>query len=166
MSKRNGFDREDKRNRANLNQAYQKYIEDLSAVEHKVSHKRLKARALCTHTKEPLQPALEPKRNGDKVTWVCKFCGEEMSLKKLSDQELNETVQKINQICDMIKIMNTGSKSDRELIEKVIADVQLKVNAYLIPAYRAALQTSAKRHLRNNRGNRRRGGMEWGSGSY
>ena len=66
------------------------------------------------------------------------------------------------------KYLNGGNvlPKNRELIEKVIADVQLKVNAYLIPAYRAALQTSAKRHLRNNRGNRRRGGMEWGSGSY
>lgn len=147
---------------AGANKKILKYMEELGGVERKAAHRRLKAKAVCTHTTDHLTPALEPRKKGDRVLWYCKFCGEEVNLKRLTDDELNDFVSKCNQICDMIKLMNNGSERERELIEKVIADVQLKVNAYLVPAYKMALNVSGKKNNRNRNGRRRSSSVTWG----
>lgn len=150
-----------RRDRFEQNRSVQKYMDRLGTTERTLSHRRLKARALCTHTREPQVPVLEPTTNkatGETV-WRCKYCGELISLKRLTPEQLDDYVQKTNQICDMIKLMSPGSEKDTELIEKVIASVQLNVNAYLIPAYNAALNVSTRK--KDGRNRRRKTGMQW-----
>ena len=158
------FDRDERRSKRRgqfeQNRNVQKYMDRLGKGEKTLSHRRLKARALCTHCKEPMVPVLEPVQKNGEVTWRCKYCGEEISLKRLDPDKLNEYQKMTNQICDMIKLMSSGSDKDTELVEKVVADVQLKVNAYLIPAYNVALNTSTRKKDARNR--RRRGGVQWG----
>lgn len=149
-------------NKSGANMKIRKYMEDLSGIERKTQHRRLKAKAVCTHINDHMNPALEPRKKGDRVVWYCKICGEEVNLKRLTDEELNDFVAKCNQICDMIKMMSNGSERERELIDKVISDVQLKVNAYLVSAYKMALNVSGKKNNGRNRNRRRGSSVTWG----
>lgn len=137
-----------------------KYTEQIATAEKGLSHRKLKARALCTHTKEPFTPALSYREENGKVVWVCKICGEKIDLNRISDEKLNEAINTINQACNTIKMMSSDSDKDKRLVEEVIADLQLKANAYLAQAYKAALNSSAKQNNRKNRQNRSR--VSWG----
>lgn len=136
------------------NKAIAKYSAELNEAEKSISHRRLRAKALCTHTKEPTVPDLTPRREGNKMTWVCRTCGKVVNLTRISDEDLKAAIETVDQACDMIKLMSQGKESDQKLVESVIADIQLKINAYLFNAYKSALNTSQKKGGDRN-GNRR-----------
>lgn len=142
------------------NRAIAKYTTELAEAEKSISHRKLRAKALCTHTKEPMVPNLSYKQENGKVVWACRTCGEIIDLARISDEDLKKAIETVSQACNMVKLMSNGSENDRRIIETVIADIQLKVRAYLYNAYKAALNTSQKQ--RNRRGDRRRSRITWG----
>lgn len=134
-----------------------KYNEQLTKHEKGVQQRRLKMRALCTHTIEPFTPALVYKDKGaGKVEWVCKLCGERVDLTKIQDDSLRTAIDTVSQACNLIKIMSNGSEKDRRVIDTVVADIQLKVNAFLMPLYKTALNSTNKQAQRRNSKNRSR----------
>lgn len=136
------------------NRAIAKFTSDIAEAEKTISHRKLRAKALCTHTKDPTVPNLVYKNeDGGKVMWVCRACGEVVDLTRISDEDLKKAIYTISQACNMVKIMSTDSEQDRRIVETVIADVQLKVNAYIFNAYKSALNSSQKKS--NRKGNRR-----------
>jgi RNase P subunit RPR2 len=141
-----------KRNSRGDNQAISKYVEKIATIEKGLSHRHLRARALCTHTKEPMNPALSFREDAEagKMIWTCRICGQKIDLTRISDAKLEDAIATINQACDLIKIMSTGNEKDTKLVEEVIADIQMKTNAYLMEAYKAALNSSNKRSNRSN----------------
>lgn len=158
MSKDKGFDRGKGGNRhyRNDNSDIAKYAEGLVKVEKAVAHKKLRARAMCTHTKDLFTPNLGYRDEGNgKIVWFCKTCGEEVDLNRLSDEQLKNLVHGINQACDLIKLMSTGSEKDRKITTDIVAEIQLKVNAYLIPLYKTALNNSGKQTSRRQRQGRK-----------
>lgn len=137
-----------------------KYMEGLAKFEKHAAHKKLRARAICTHTKGILDPNLSYRQENGQMVWFCKACGEQVDLHRLSDDDLNEMVKRINQACDLIKMMSTGSEKDRKIVSEIVADVQMKVNAYLVPLYKNALNSSSKQANRRQQRNRSR--ISWG----
>ena len=142
------------------NRAIAKFTSNIAEAEKTISHRKLRAKALCTHTKDPMVPNLVPKDENGKVLWVCRTCGEIVDLTRITDDDLKKAIYTLSQACNMIKIMSTGSENDRRIVETVIADVQLKANAYIFNAYKSALNSSQKKNNRRN-GNRRSRGVTW-----
>jgi hypothetical protein len=150
-----------KRRNRGSNQAIAKYTQDITKAEKGLSHRKLKARALCTHTKEPFVPALAFREEGGKPIWICKICGERVDLNRISDEKLQEAINTVSNACSIVKLMSNDSEKDKKLIEEVIADIQLKVNAYLMLAYKTALTNGTKQNRRRNGNNRRSGGVDF-----
>ena len=131
----------------NDNRAIAKFNERVVVAEKQLNHRRLRAKALCTHTKRPMEPALAYKEENGQLKWICKICGENVDLTRIPDDELKKAIATVSQAC--------------KIIETVIADIQLKVNAYLYDAYKGALNMSKKAGNQNNR--RRRNSVIWES---
>jgi len=144
------------------NQNIVKANEQLSTVEKKIGHRKLKIRAMCTHTKSPMEPALTYREEGGKIVWICKLCGDKVDLNRIPEDKLKEAINTVNQACNLVKLMSNDGERDRRLVEEIISDIQLKLNAYLVPAYNGALNSSAKQNNRRNRRNRN-GGVTWGN---
>ena len=138
-----------------------KYNEQLMQHEKGVQQRRLKMRALCTHTSEPFVPALTYKDVNGQVKWVCKLCGEQVDLMRITDDSLKSSIDTISQACNLIKIMSNGTEKDRRVVETIVADVQLKINAFIYTLYKTALNNSNKQaQRRNSRTSRSR--VNWG----
>ena len=145
----------------NDNRAIAKFNERVVVAEKQLNHRRLRAKALCTHTKRPMEPALAYKEENGQLKWICKICGENVDLTRIPDEELKKAIATVSQACNLIKIMSRGTEREQKIIETVIADIQLKVNAYLYDAYKGALNMSKKAGNQNNR--RRRNSIIWES---
>lgn len=149
-----------KKYRNNMSNALTKYREKLGEARRKLEHSGLRARALCTHTSEPGVPNLAFKKDQNgKVYWVCRICDERVDLNRISDDELKHAISVVNQACNMIKIMSRGTEYDQRMNEKVISDIQLKINAYLFSAYKGAVAASANQKNRQN--GTRRSRVSW-----
>lgn len=144
------------------NRAIAKYTNELAEAEKTISHRKLRVKALCTHTKEPRVPNLTYREDNGKLLWVCRTCGEVIDLTRITDDDLKKAIATVSQACNMVKLMSNGSDNDRRIVETVIADIQLKINAYLFNAYKTALNTSQKQKNRRNRDGRRGGAVTWG----
>ena len=132
-----------------------KYNQDLVQVEKSLNHRRLKVRAMCTHALEPRVPNVERKvgPNG-KVEWVCKLCGEKVSMHAIPDDRLDDAIQTVIDMGNFIKMMSMDSEHDRKIVEEVVADVQYKLLAVMKPAYKSALKSRNKGRGQGN-GNQR-----------
>lgn len=146
-----------KRKFRNGNNNIAKYYQEISGAEKVIGHRKLKARALCTHTKAPLVPDLSARDEGGKLVWYCRICGEKVDLNRISDDKLNDAIDTVCQACNTIKMMSGTSEKDRKICEEVAADVQLKLHAYLLQAYKSSLNNGGKQ----NKQNRRRSGINW-----
>lgn len=139
------------KNRGN-NKQIREFNSRLVEMEKGVSHKRLRLRGLCTHTSDPRTPDLAVRKdNNGKISWACRACGESVNLVRISDEELKGAIETINQAMNLIKLMSDGSERERKFIEDVVADIYVKLNAYIPNAYKSALNTSQKQGRRGDR---------------
>jgi RNase P subunit RPR2 len=140
-----------------------KYMDAIGKNEKATQHRKLKARAICTHTKAPFDPALQFRkddRDPNKVTWVCRICGEPVDLRRLEDAELDKAIETVAQACNLVKLFASDSESDQKLVSEYISDIQFKTRAVLKQAYKTALNSSGRQQNRNQ--NRRRSEVSWG----
>lgn len=140
-----------------------KYMGAISKNEKATQHRKLKARAICTHTKAPFDPALQFRkddRDPNKVTWVCRFCGEPVDLRRLDDAELDKAIETVAQACNLVKLFASDSEADQKLLTEYISDIQFKTRAVLKQAYKTALNSSGRQ--RNRGQNRHRSEVSWG----
>ena len=138
------------------NKDIQKMYLEISRDEKKNSHRRLKVRAMCTHTKGPMQPYLTYERLKDGTpVFICKNCQERIDLRIIPDEELKKAIDTVVRACNFIKIMSTGSEKDVKLIENVIAQIQMYCSAFLFDAYKAA---NNNKNRKMNQGSGTRGG--------
>lgn len=134
-----------------------KYMDAIGKNEKSNQHRKLKARAICTHTKAPFDPALQFRkddRDPNKVTWVCRFCGEPVDLRRLDDAELDKAIETVAQACNLVKLFTSDSEADQRLVSDYIADIQFKTRAVLKQAYKSALSSSGRQQNRNRSGHR------------
>lgn len=152
-----------RRDNAEISKVYQEIV----SGEKKIAHRRLKVRALCTHTRSPQVPFMtykkihDPKTNTDKTIWVCRICGQEVDLAGMDEQKLIDAINTVTNAVDFIKIMTNGSERDNKLVTDVLAEIHFRINAYLLNAYRSARNTSTKRTNDERRAGGRRTNAVW-----
>lgn len=139
------------------NAAIAKFNDALIKHEKGIQHKRLRAKSLCTHCSAPTRTALSYKDKNGKTVWICKICGEEVDLNRIDDQTLKDAIETVSQACNLIKIMSSGSEKDQKIVRDIVAEIQLKVNAYLFHLYKTSLASTAKQKQHGG-GRRQQGG--------
>lgn len=134
-----------------------KMYQEINRDEKKNSHRRLKVRAMCTHTKGPMQPYLtyETRQSDGVPIFICKNCQEKIDLRVIPDDELKKAIDTVVRACNFIKIMSTGSEKDVKLIETAISPIQMYCSAFLYDAYKAA---NKNKNRKMQHGSGQRGG--------
>ena len=139
-----------------------KYVAKINSTEKMSAAAKKKARAECLHRrgKDFTLVRKDPKVPGEPVTWSCKTCGARIVLNKMSEADLQKSIDNVYQACNLIKISlrPNDSERDRTTMEMIIK-MMFQLDMYIMPLYKAALSSNGNRREKSDR--RMSGGVSW-----
>lgn len=139
-----------------------KYVAKINSTEKMSAAAKKKAQAECLHRhgKDFTLVRKEAKIPGEPVTWYCKTCGAKIALNKMSEEELQKSIDNVYQACNLIKISLRPNDSERDYnTMHIITDMMFQLDMSIMPLYKAALSSNGNRREKSDR--RMSGGISW-----
>lgn len=118
-----------------------KETEAVDKQEKQLALLREHLKARCSHTKNG-EPDIVPSANKEpgQLNYICRRCRKELSLKKLTDEEIKNAVGVIDRAIDTIKLTLNLEREDEQKILKKVAKTQYRLRNEVLALYGASLK--------------------------
>lgn len=134
-----------------------KEVDQVSKQERDLTKLRESLKSACTHTKKGELTLVKSNRGGQEgsANYICKQCQKDIVISRLSEAQIDESIDILDRMIDTIKISADPNRDDDEKMIKQMAKIQYRLRNEVRAFYNASLKKNSGGNRNNRRNNNR-----------